>query len=455
MKQNPGLAIVLGCMVGLSACGGSQGTTVPTTPPDSSNPPPQSPPQGSGTVAVEIVTVSGTPIPGVDVGVCAGPDCQTFRTDADGRAEFSKVRVGHAGVDAGGPGYHYAWRDIVVEKEKTTKVTMAIARAVEATPVVIATDARPSDDGQTLTVDVDLAVLGEDGLPIPTFTVVDFHAPSSDCGFGWCVMDESGAPLGTSSYTGEFDPDAFSWHEAPAAAPQASATALLLEHSTNTVAYDPLGQRADAVHAFLEAVTAPDTVALASYRGTPQSPILSIYGAFTPDGASFHDDVDALASRDANLNPLHPALTGLLSWSASQTAVTEPRSIVLLSSSWSWPDDNCGNSWDCRHKQRVAIADSARALGIPIVAIGGNDPTADIAARSGGSFVVITDPAQYAVTLENLKPIVSRQLGFNRLRLVLSSNPQVFASGHTVWSWTGLQITPDTHLYFPVVITIP
>jgi hypothetical protein len=404
---------------------------------------------------VETLTVSGTPAPGVEVGVCAGAYCWARTTDADGRAEFSQLPAGDASVDAGGPGYHYAWRDIGIENNETTEVTMAVVRAVEATPVVIATDARPSDDGQTLTVDVDLAVLGEDGLAIPTFTAADFYVSGSDCGFGWCVMDDSGMPMGNGSYGSEIDTAAFSWHEPSPAAPAVSATALLLEHSANTVAYDPSGQRATAVHAFLDELTAPDSVALASYRGTPQSPVVSIYGTFTPDGARFHDDVDALAALDAGQNPLYPALTSLLSWSATQAIATEPKSIVLLASPWSWPDDDCTTPWACPHEQRVAIADSARRLGIPIVTIGGSDPVADIAARSGGSSVVMNDPEQYSVALENLKPIVSRQLGFNRLRFVLSSHPEVFASGHTVWAWASLRIAPDSHLGIPVVITIP
>ena len=406
-------------------------------------------------MTVEIVSVSGTPVAGVQVGVCGGDYCELKYASDDGHAEFPEVPAGPTGVDAFGPGYHSAWREIEVRKDKTTEVTLAVVRAVEATPIILATDAAPSDDGQMLTVDVDLAVLGEDGLATPTFTASDFYVSGSDCGFALCVMGDSGEPLAHGSYRAELDASAFSWHEPPSAAPVASATALLLEHSTDSVDVDPSEQRAEAVHAFLDATTAPDSVALASYRGTPQAPVLSIYGEFTPDGTLFHDDLDALASSPATENPLYPALAGLLSWSTQQTSVVEPKSIILMASPWGWPDDNCANSPACHHEQRVAIADSARARGIPIVTIGGREPVYDIAARSGGASVVIEDPEQYAVALENLKPIVSRQLGFNRLRLVLSSQPHVFASGHTVWAWTRLRITPDTYLGIPVVITIP
>ena len=96
------------------------------------------------------------------------------------------------------------------------------------------------------------------------------------------------------------------------------------------------------------------------------------------------------------------------------------------------------------------------------MAIGGGEPAADIAARSGGPSVVVADPEQYAVALGNLKSIVARRLGFNRVRFVLDAGavygPQtgrVFQSGHTVWAFTQARIGPDTWVSIPVVILIP
>lgn len=460
MKRNPGLVFVLACMaLGLAACDGSGAASTPNSPdPPGSSGPPQNPPEVAGAVTVQIVTVDGTPIPGVPVAVNGGDRYQDATTDAEGRVRFDEVPAGDVSVDAGGPGYHWAWRDIVVDEDETTDVALALVRSVEATPVVIARAAQPAGDGSTLTVDVDLAVLGEDGLAIPNFTAADFWISGSDCGFGMCVMDDAGQPLDSGSYSAQVDPGTFSWHEAPSGPAAASATALLLEHSTRLAEDDVQGRRAESVHAFLDSVTAPDSVAVASYRGTPQSPILSTYGPFTTDGALFHDDVDALATLESSLNPLYPALEATLAWTAMQPTAPASKSIVLVSTWSSWPDDDCGTSagaWACRHERRVAIADLSRSLGIPVVTIGGSDPSADIAARSGGSSVVILDPEQFTVALANLKPIVSRQLGFNRVRFVLSSSAGVFASGHTVWSWGQVRVAPDSWVSIPVVIPIP
>jgi hypothetical protein len=280
----------------------------------------------------------------------------------------------------------------------------------------------------------------------------------------WCVMDASGQPLPSGGYYAHVETDAFGWHEASTEPPPKSGTALLLEQSTALIEFDPGKRRSTAINTFLDSVTAPDTVSVASYHGTPQAPVLTTYGPFTSDGALFHDDVNALSDDDASLNPMYAVLGDMLSWTATQavSAPDDPRSVVLVSGDWSWSDDDCGSSWTCRHASRLATAERSRTLGIPIVAIGGSEPAADIAARSGGPSVLVVDPEQYAVVLGNLKSIVTRRLGFNRVRLVLDAGavygPQtgrVFQGGHTVWAFTQARIGPDTWLSIPVVILVP
>jgi hypothetical protein len=354
----------------------------------------------------------------------------------------------------GGPGFHWARRSIVVDADRTTELTVAVVRTVEATPVVLAASAQPSADGRSLTVDVDLAVLGEDGLAIANLTAADFRVHGSDCGFGMCVMDETGAPLPDGSYGAEVEPGEFSWHEAALESSAASAIALLLEQSADQAEFDAGRYRFEAAHAFLDSVSAPDVVAVASYHGTPQAPVLLNYGPFTPDGALLHDEVDAIAD-EAGLNPMHDALADMLSWTAAQPTAGAARSIVLVSGRQSWPDDECGDSWTCRHEMRTSVAGLSQTLSIPVITIGGYDAAADIAARSGGLSIAVEDPAQYSVVLQNLKTIVSRQLGFNRLRFVLTGSAQVFATGHTVWAHAQVRVAPDSWLEIPVVIVIP
>jgi hypothetical protein len=277
-------------------------------------------------------------------------------------------------------------------------------------------------------------------------------------------MDASGAPLPAGGYSAHVDADGFNWHEASTELPPASATALLVEQSASQIGFDPDKRRRAAINLFLGLLTSPDSASVASYHGTPQATVLTTYGSFTSDGALFHDDVDALSEEVGNLNPMYAGLDGMLSWTATQaTAGTaDHKTVVLVSGGSSWPDDDCVVYWTCPHSSRVAIAEKSRALGIPIVVIGGNEPAADIAARSGGSSVVVSDPEQYAVVLRNLQAIVAQRVGFNRVRLVLDAGaiygPQAgrtFERGHTVWASTAVRIASDTWVHIPVVIPIP
>jgi hypothetical protein len=184
----------------------------------------------------------------------------------------------------------------------------------------------------------------------------------------WCVMDASGQPLLSGGYLAHVDTHVFAWHEASTEPPPTSGTALLLEQSTSLIEFDPGKRRSTAINAFLDSVTAPDTVSVASYHGTPQAPVLTTYGAFTSDGALFRDDVNALSDDDASLNPMYAVLADMLSWTATQatSGPDDPRSVVLVSGHyWSWSDDDCGNSWTCRHSSRLAVAATSRSAWYP------------------------------------------------------------------------------------------
>ncbi len=92
--------------------------------------------------------------------------------------------------------------------------------------------------------------------------------------------------------------------------------------------YDPQRLRLSAVRAFLESVIPPDTVALATYRGTSPGPILTTYGAFTSDGAQFSDSVNGLAGQEGGGNPLHCAVAGMLSFTEEHAPSDLERSIT-------------------------------------------------------------------------------------------------------------------------------
>ena len=168
MIRHLGLGVVLvSIALGLSACGGgSSGATAPR--PTSGPAPPTSsvPDAGVGAVTVRVMTESGTPIPDVGVDLNGGFDGQSLQTDAEGRARFSNLNAGEATIHTFSRGFHDAGRRFVIDPDTVTELSVTLMRTTEATPVVFDTHALPSSDGHKLTVDVDVAVLGEDASPI-------------------------------------------------------------------------------------------------------------------------------------------------------------------------------------------------------------------------------------------------------------------------------------------------
>ena len=443
----------------LAACGGGGATGDSSS---SSSPPPVLPALAS--VTIQVTTSSGTPVAGVAVALGGDFDGRSADTDAAGIARFSDVPGGEASAHTFVRGFHDASGRFLVTPDSNTHVTLSLEHVAEATPVVLHAHAVPARDGLTLTVDVDIAVLGEDGRAIETLTAADFDAAGSDCGLMWCVTDANGQPLSFGGYYARVDSESFAWR-GPADQPTPPiATALLLEQSAGMADFDPEGLRLDALNVFLESVLPPNTASLATYRGAAATPTLTTYGPFTSDGTQFRDTVNALGGQEDGTNPMYDAITDMLSFTAMHAPngpVDPPRALVLVASGWSWPDDDCQVYWTCPHQERVSIAATSRTLGTPIVVIGGSEPAADVAARTGGPSVVIQDPAQYAVVLASLRSIVGRSLGFNRVRVLLDAGAKygaqaepVFQSGNTVWAYMYVRIGPSTRIVFPVVIPI-
>lgn len=336
-----------------------------------------------------------------------------------------------------------------------TDVTLTLEHVTEATPVVVGSRAMAASDGRSLTVDVDVALLGEDGLAIPTLTAAEFTMIDSDCAFVPCGYDVDLGNLPMGGYRAHADFGAFSWHGLSDKPIPPMVVALLLEQSAAMADYDPERLRLPAVAAFLEAVIPPDAVALATYPGTSQGPILTTYGGFTSDGAQLRDAINALAGQEAGSNPLHCAVSEMLSFTATHAPSgpdDPPPTLVVVTNSSSAGADAC-------IREQPALVDAVES-GIPVVAIGGRESGAAIAEGTGGSFAVVTDPAQFPVAVENLAPIVGRTLDYNRLRFVLTpegapATGPVFRPGRqTVWAYLFVRIGPHTSIEVPLVMSV-
>ena len=192
-----------------------------------------------------------------------------------------------------------------------------------------------------------------------------------------------------------------------------------------------------------------------TYRGTADGVDVTSHGPFTCDGARFIDAVDALAGQEAGSNPLSCAVSDMLSLTATHAPSgpdDPPPTVVVVT--------NSGSAGIAACAQEESSFVDALALGIPVVAIGGREFSAVLAALSGGSFVVVTDPLQFRVVLGNLAPVAGRTLDSNHLRFVLTpegvaATGPVFRPGRqTIWAYVFVRIGPHTSVEVPLVMPV-
>jgi hypothetical protein len=444
--------LLVAAVITLAACGDSGSSTAGGS---SSSPDPVAG-QGLGTVTVRVTTSSGTPLADVAISLNGGFDGRSARSDESGSARFADIRAGDAIASTYAPGYHAAYHRFVVAPQVDNEVTVILENAAEATPVVMNSRAVAASDGRSLTIDIDLALLDENGRAIAAFTVSDFAMIDSDCAFVPCGYDVDFGAMPMGGYRVRVDAEAFRWHALSDRPVPPMAVGLLLDQSADMAGYDPDRLRLPPVKAFLQSVLPPGTVSLATYRDTNGLGVnFQSYGGFTSDGALFIDAVDALAGQEAGGNPLDEAVSYMRFWTATNapSGVDDPSPSVVVVTGSSW--DSSSGAFGTE-----PFAEYAATLDIPVVAIGGGELGAALAAGSGGAFVAVSDPLQFEAALGGLNRIVGRTLDYNHLRFVLSpegasATGPVFRPGRqSVWAYVYVRIGPHTRVEVPLVIPV-
>jgi len=404
--------------------------------------------KAKGSVIVSAVTTSGTPVSDLSVALNGDFAGRTATTDRNGEATFKDVPAGDASTNLGGAGYHWAGRRLTVTDGSVTKVTVTLEHVTEATPVVLATHPVASNDGKTLTVDIDIAVLDENGRARETLTASDF-ALFGGCDWGWCIVDANGTDT-NGGYNARVVDATF--HPLPTQARPTLAAAILLDQSADTAQFDPAWIRLKAVNGLLESITPPDTVTVGSFQGIAATPALTTYGGFTSDTASLRATVSALAGQERGTSPLLAALAETIAFTAANTPAgssTLQRAVVALTSTS--PTVECMNASVCWQAKRT-VTEAAQASDVSVIAIGSDGPAAELAARTQGAFAPVGDPAQLPVVFNALGSIVGRNLAFTRVRLELESVPGTFLPGRTAEGYLQVRIGPDTNLWWTLYI---
>jgi len=436
-------------VLALAACGSGGGSAGGDDPEGQPSGPTNT--EKLGSVTIEAATSSGTPVSGVTISLNGGFDGRSASTDASGSVQFADIPPGEATALSFAAGFHAAQERFAVSSDQNSEVTLILEQVTEATPVVLASLAVAAGDGRSLTIDVDIAVLGQDGQAIPTFTVADFTMLDSDCAFVPCGYDAELGQLPMGGYRARAVDAAFGWHSSSSPPLPPLAVALMLEQSAAMGVYDPQGLRLPAIGDFLDSIVPPDVAVLATFRGSGATS-LTTHGEFTSDGALFLPVLDELAGPESGGNPLHCAVSEMLAFIAEHAPDGAAPSLVVVTNSSPAGADACS--------QQSVVSMNPGQPRVPIVAIGGNETGAALAAQSGGSFAVVTDPAQYPAAVQQLDAIVKRRLDYNSLRFVLTPEGAP-ATGHvfrplqqTIWAYVRLRISPQTAVIAPLVMTV-
>ena len=453
--RRAGLSLWLLAGLALAACGGSG---VPSQPVDPSAPPSTGTPpaQGKGTVVIQVTTSDGAPVPYLPVGINGGFDGRGAKTDANGEARFTDVPAGDVQAGTGGPpygggNYFPATSRLRVVADAVTTVPIVVESVAEAIPVVLAARTAPSSDGSTMILELDVAVLDEQGVARETLTAGDF---SLDGGCGWygCLINADG----TDSYF-YYSAQVEDASLVPASAwfRPALATAILLDQSKSMAEFDPMALRVSGLDAFLGSVTAPDSVTLGSYydaamSGETARPEVTTYGPFTSDTSDLLASAASLPGQETGRNTIaatSSAIAQLVQFTSSQApgdAGGNRRSVVVVDSRLSG-EQGC---YPCSCQARCPEAvQAARDAGIPVVAIGMDHSYGlELASWTGGAGVPVVAPEQLAPVFRGLDSILSGTLAYNRVRLVLESTPGGLQPGRVLWGYLVIRIGPNTEI---------
>ena len=439
----------------LTACGGGSGPSPEPPAPPAKGAPSTPPAQSKGTVVIQVTTTDGAPVPDLPLAINGGFDGRGARTDANGEARFTEVPAGEVQAITAGPPYgdgtyYPATSQFQVVDHAVTTVSIVVESVTEAIPVLLAARSEPSSDGSTMKLELDIAVLDEQGAARETLTDMDFGLDGY-CGWSGCLMDADG----TSSnfyYSARIEDASLVpvWTRSRAAL----ATAVLLDQSRNMATFDPTGARLSGLESFLGSITAPDSVTLASYydsaeAGDVAAPEITTYGPFTSETSDLLTSAASLPGQETGRNSIAAttsAIAQLVQFTSSQ-APGDPsgtrRSVVAVDSQLSGE-----RSYPCKSQARCSEAvQAARDAGISVVAIGTDYSYAlQLASWTAGAGVQVVAPEQLEPVFRGLDSIISGSLAYYRLRLVLDSTPGGLQPDRLVTGYLMIRIGPNTVL---------
>ena len=339
----------------------------------------------TGELQVTVKEEFNTAVPGVLVSATVGSTTKSGNTNASGVAVLTDLPMGGASVRVTGQGFAEQTVATTIVANQRTNLAVTLSRIKEAAGGVLTTQVigAPTDNGRTLTIEVQVVVVDESSNAITGLTNSAFRlpdctpvVPDPDSFASECIR------FPTANLDGPYTVDSAGVPgpaDVVAVGPKPEAdfaVSLLLDQSGSIRATDPSGARLISAKAFVESVTpaSGDSVLLAAFaddNSTQQALIspkpLKTFDPFVQDGASYFDDLDGLRELTAGGTPLYrvlypeatdpkadPAFTsGLIARVNATAPAGKAKAIAIFTDG---DDTECGGPNVCRAKRQRVVA---------------------------------------------------------------------------------------------------
>ena len=168
------------------------------------------------------------------------------------------------------------------------------------------------------------------------------------------------------------------------------AVSLLLDQGASVAVTDTADRRLVAAKYLQTQLEANDQVVLAAFAaddaGTGQAALLPTQPvtvfptndpAFTTDGRSYFQTIDALATLEGGASPLHAAIGEMIDFTASHAPANSRPVVVALASG----NSDCGSPADCQAAEE-ALRQQSASTGVAVVVVGLSDPSGRVDGNS-------------------------------------------------------------------------
>lgn len=457
----------------------NQGATATTTRNVSVQPP-------TGELEVTVTEEFSTAVPSALVSATVGTATKSATTNSAGVALLTDVPTGSASVSVSRQGFATATASTTITANQKQTLAVTLQRIRKASGGVLTTQVigAPTDNGRTLTIEVQVVVVDESSNAITGLTSSAFSLPNCvptvpdpQPFAAECIRYPSPSVDGPYSVDNNGVPD--STAAVPPNPESDFAVSLLMDQSGSVGSTDPTGARLISAKAFVQSVTpaSNDQVLLAAFAddNNTQSALidpkpLKTYPPFLQDGSAYFDELDELRTLTSGGTPLYRVLfpeptdpladptfvKGLIDVVSETAPAGKSKAIAIFTDG---DDTECGGPNVCRDKRR-RVVDLANSKGISLFTIGLSsdvnfEALGELARDANGVFLFAETADQLIPLYGSLGRLLSGSLATYKIRWTLRSQVDgAFAGGNSVLGRVQVSAA-GTPFTVPFIVGIP